>query len=208
LNAGRSLVIDKQTGNDTDSDMAFTKLALRDKIMSREQLAVLCAHKHSQGERVVFTNGCFDLLHAGHVLLLDQARAWGDFLVVGLNSDCSVSRLKGKGRPVNGEESRALVLAALEAVGAVCVFEEETPIALIGEIRPDLHVKGGDYQIQDLPESAFVRSVGAEIRIVPFQAGHSSTSIRESLRSDATTNKKKRPEKKHAWETGTFRGGI
>ncbi|MBO4645818.1 MAG: D-glycero-beta-D-manno-heptose 1-phosphate adenylyltransferase [Bacteroidales bacterium] len=124
---------------------------------------------------VVFTNGCFDLLHRGHVTYLAQARDLGDFLVVGLNSDSSVRRLKGPGRPVNREADRALVLAALSSVDCVILFEEDTPEQLIRHIRPDILVKGGDYRICDIVGADFVTSNGGQVTTLPFVEGYSTT---------------------------------
>ncbi len=135
------------------------------------------------GGRVVFTNGCFDLLHPGHVSYLRAARSLGDLLVVGLNSDASVSRLKGPERPVVPEGDRAAVLAALESVDAVVVFAEDTPIRLMRELKPDVYVKGGDYRIEDLPEAEVAAEIGAEVRILPLEPGYSTTALIEKIKS-------------------------
>ena len=119
-------------------------------------------------QKIVFTNGCFDILHRGHVTYLAQARQMGDLLVVGLNSDASVRRLKGPERPVNDEQSRALLLAALEMVDYVVLFEEDTPYNLILKVKPDLLVKGGDYDIDNIVGADFVRQRGGEVRTIPF----------------------------------------
>jgi 3-deoxy-manno-octulosonate cytidylyltransferase (CMP-KDO synthetase) len=156
------------------------------KLMTRDALAALCRDRRARGERVVFTNGCFDVLHAGHVQLLHEARALGDYLVVGLNSDASVRALKGPTRPVNDEQARAFVLAALSDVGAVCIFPENTPVALIEAVQPTVHVKGGDYQPDDLPEAATVRALGGEVHIVPLREGFSTTSTLQKLHDDQT----------------------
>lgn len=133
-----------------------------------------------EGKRLVFTNGVFDLLHAGHVRLLAAARDLGDLLVVGVNSDASVRRLgKGPGRPVNPLEDRVAVLEALGAVDVAVPFDEDTPEALIACLRPEVHVKGGDYREEELPEAALVRSYGGEVRILPLLEGRSTT---EALR--------------------------
>jgi len=131
------------------------------------------------GLHVVFTNGCFDLLHIGHVTLLDQARREGSRLIVGLNSDASVTRLKGPARPIVPEHARAGVLAALAAVDAVIVFDEPTPLELIVALRPDVLVKGGDYSaiadnIVGAPE---LRSWGGRVKILPFVEGFSTTEL-------------------------------
>lgn len=134
------------------------------------------------GKKLVFTNGVFDILHAGHVRYLEQARAMGDLLIVGLNSDASARALgKGPGRPINSEEDRAAVLRALRSVDAVVTFDDATPERLIRAIRPEVHVKGGDYKPEDLPEAAAVTDYGGEVRIVPFLEGRSTTAILEKL---------------------------
>lgn len=158
----------------------------QEKILERAALSVLCDQKRTRGERIVFTNGCFDVLHAGHVELLHAARRHGDFLVVGLNSDASVKRLKGASRPVNEQAARAQVLAAMQDVGAVCIFEDDTPVALLEAVCPHVHVKGGDYRPDDLPEAAAVRALGGEIIIVPLRAELSTTRTLEKLRAGAS----------------------
>lgn len=138
--------------------------------------------QRAAGRSVVFTNGVFDLLHPGHVDLLVGARRLGGALVVGLNSDDSVRRLKGPDRPVRGENDRAYVLAALGAVDAVVVFEQDTPLELIRTLRPDVLVKGGDYSESTIVGAADVRSWGGTVEVVPLTPGHSTTSILERLR--------------------------
>jgi rfaE bifunctional protein nucleotidyltransferase chain/domain len=134
------------------------------------------------GGRVVFTNGCFDLLHPGHVSYLRAARSLGDALVVGLNSDASVRRLKkGPARPIVPERDRAAVLAALESVDAVVLFAEDTPVRLMRELKPDLYVKGGDYRVGDLPEAEVAAEIGAEVKILPFEPGYSTTALIERI---------------------------
>lgn len=154
------------------------------KIMERSAAADWVLAQRAGGRKVVFTNGCFDILHAGHVELLQAAKKLGDCLVVGINSDASVRALKGEQRPINAQGERAAVLAALQAVDAVTVFEEETPIPLLKELRPAVHVKGGDYTADELPESATIKEQGGEIVIVPLKAGFSTTSTLEKLRSE------------------------
>ncbi len=136
-----------------------------------------------EGGRVVFTNGCFDLLHPGHVSYLRAARSLGDALVVGLNSDASVRKLKGPSRPVVPEKDRAAVLEALESVDAVVVFGEDTPIRLMRELEPAVYVKGSDYRIEDLPEAEVAREFGAEVRIIPFEPGYSTSALIEKIKS-------------------------
>jgi len=135
-----------------------------------------------EGKRLVFTNGVFDILHAGHVQYLGRARALGDLLIVGLNSDASARSLgKGEGRPINSLEDRAMVVGALRCVDGVVSFDEQTPEAIIQILRPDVHVKGGDYTSSDLPETALVKSYGGEIVILPFLQGRSTTSMLKKM---------------------------
>ena len=133
---------------------------------------------------VVFTNGCFDILHRGHVEYLHAARALGDALVVGLNADASVRRLKGSGRPVNPQEDRALVLAGLAAVDAVVLFEEDTPRELIAALLPDVLVKGGDYTRDTVVGADEVEAAGGRVVIAPLVPGRSTTSILQRARED------------------------
>lgn len=136
-----------------------------------------------KGKRLVFTNGVFDILHAGHVRLLQEARTLGDLLIVGINSDDSVRQLgKGPERPINPLEDRAMVLAALSCVDAVVSFSEQTPLALIEALQPEVHVKGGDYHADALPETPVVRSYGGEIVILPLLEGRSTTRLVDKLR--------------------------
>lgn len=142
----------------------------------------LVAWRERQAGRVVFTNGVFDLLHPGHVDVLVGARRRGDSLVVGLNSDASVRRLKGPDRPVRREAERAYVLAALESVDAVAVFDQDTPLELVEVLRPDVIVKGGDYTPETVVGADIVRARGGEVVIIPLTPGHSTTSTIERLR--------------------------
>ena len=135
------------------------------------------------GARIVFTNGCFDLLHPGHVSYLWAARSLGDALVVGLNSDASVRRLKGPLRPIVPERDRAVVLGALQTVDAVIPFSEDTPVRLMRELKPATYVKGGDYRVEDLPEAEVAAEIGAEVKILPFEPGYSTTALIERIRS-------------------------
>jgi len=142
----------------------------------------LAAWRARQPGRVVFTNGVFDLLHPGHVDVLLGARARGDALVVGLNSDASVKRLKGPDRPVRSEGERAYVLAALEAVDAVTLFEQDTPLELVQLLQPDVIVKGGDYAPDTVVGANEVRARGGDVVIIPLTPGHSTTSTIDRLR--------------------------
>ncbi|MBR3551540.1 MAG: D-glycero-beta-D-manno-heptose 1-phosphate adenylyltransferase [Bacteroidales bacterium] len=134
------------------------------------------------GHKIVFTNGCFDVLHYGHVHYLLQAKELGDILVIGLNSDNSVRRLKGPTRPINGENERAFVLAALACVDYVTLFEEDTPEELIKVVRPDVLVKGGDYTLDNIVGADFVMQNGGTVTTIPFVEGFSSTRIIEKLK--------------------------
>ncbi len=135
------------------------------------------------GRRVVFTNGCFDLLHAGHVAYLDWARSQGDALIVGLNSDDSVRLLKGEARPLIPFGDRAAILAALRSVDAVVGFGERTPEVLLDRLRPDVHVKSAQYRLEELPERIVVERAGGEIRLAPHEAGRSTTDLVALIRS-------------------------
>jgi len=145
------------------------------KVLTRDEL--LARYGRPRAQRVVFTNGCFDILHRGHVEYLHRARSLGDLLVVGLNSDESVRRLKGPTRPVNPQEDRAYVLASLDAVDAVTLFEEDTPRELIAALLPDVLVKGGDYRLEDIVGAEEVTEAGGEVVIAPLVPGRSTTSI-------------------------------
>jgi len=133
--------------------------------------------------KVVFTNGCFDIIHRGHVEYLEDAKALGDILIVGLNSDASVSQLKGDDRPINKEEDRVIVLLALSSVDEVVVFKEDTPIELIKLVKPNILVKGGDWKVEDIVGHEFVLDNGGEVLSLPFRTGHSTTSIIERVRN-------------------------
>lgn len=133
------------------------------------------------GKTVVFTNGCFDIIHAGHVQYLEQAAQLGDVLVVGLNSEASVTRLKGKGRPINSEENRAIVLAALLSVDYVIIFEEDTPYELIEAVQPDILVKGGDWKEEDIVGADIVKAKGGKVISLPFREGLSTSRILEKM---------------------------
>jgi 3-deoxy-manno-octulosonate cytidylyltransferase (CMP-KDO synthetase) len=155
---------------------------LQAKIKALAELSSLVADLRRQGKRIVFTNGCFDLLHAGHVTYLAQAKSLGDVLIVGLNSDASVRALKGSERPLVPQEDRALLLASLSFVDFVVIFDELTPHALLQTLKPDVHVKGGDYTEDDLPEAPLVRSYGGQIVILPKVEGRSTTELMRRIR--------------------------
>jgi D-beta-D-heptose 7-phosphate kinase/D-beta-D-heptose 1-phosphate adenosyltransferase len=147
----------------------------QDKILTRD--AVLDRYGPARSERIVFTNGVFDVLHRGHVEYLFHARSLGDVLLVGLNSDASTRRLKGPTRPINPQADRAFVLAGLGCVDAISIFEEDTPLSLISALLPDVLAKGGDYRPEDVVGRGEVESAGGRLVIIPFVEGRSSTSI-------------------------------
>lgn len=134
------------------------------------------------GKKVVFTNGCFDILHRGHLEYLQAAADLGDILVVGLNSDASVKRLKGENRPINNQNDRAFALASLVFVDAVIIFDEDTPLELIQRVKPNVLVKGGDYSIGNIVGADFVKNIGGEVQVIPFVDGYSTTQIIEKMK--------------------------
>ncbi|TGJ99739.1 D-glycero-beta-D-manno-heptose 1-phosphate adenylyltransferase [Leptospira semungkisensis] len=146
--------------------------------------AKLVSEKIRKEKKIVFTNGVFDLVHKGHLTYLAEARDLGDCLWVGLNSDSSVKRLKGPERPVNSEEDRALLLSCFSFVDFITVFTEDTPLSLISQVSPHIHSKGGDYNIEALPETPLVRSLGGEVKILPFVEGFSSTELIRRIREN------------------------
>ena len=150
-----------------------------DKIQSREALISIVNTLKSAGKRIVFTNGCFDILHAGHVDYLQRAKKHGDVLVLGLNTDASVKRLKGESRPVQNQDARAFVLSGLACIDYVTLFDEDTPVELISALQPDIHVKGGDYSPEQLPEYAVIKAYGGDVVTEAFVPGYSTTSIIE-----------------------------
>lgn len=147
------------------------------KLINRDEIADVVQINKAAGKTIVFTNGCFDIIHTGHVRYLAEARKLGDCLIVGLNSDLSVRELKGPTRPVNHQEDRAEVMAALAAVDYVVVFDERTAESLISEIQPDIYVKGGDYCIEDIPEVKIVAGNGGKTVLIPEVPGRSSSNI-------------------------------
>lgn len=155
-----------------------------EKLLDDRHLAAVVQALSRAHKRVVFTNGCFDLLHPGHVMLLAEARRRGDVLIVGINSDASVKRLKGESRPILSQRDRAQVLGGLDAVDFVVVFDEDTPEKLIGIVRPDVLVKGGDYTEETVVGAAFVRSYGGDVALVPLVEGRSTTSMVGRIRGD------------------------
>jgi D-beta-D-heptose 7-phosphate kinase/D-beta-D-heptose 1-phosphate adenosyltransferase len=171
------------TANQLRQQFQPPSIASGKRILDRSQIAQCLATRRTAGQRIVFTNGCFDLLHSGHVTYLQQAKAFGDVLIVGVNSDESVRQLKGMGRPVNSLDDRLTVLAALESVNYVIPFSELTPHHLIEIIRPDVFVKGGDYTRETLPEASLVEQLGGVVHILPFVENRSTTRTIEQIRS-------------------------
>ena len=146
-------------------------------LVERKDIAQFCEILRKGGRKIVFTNGCFDILHAGHVTYLEAAKAQGDVLVLGLNTDASVRRLKGPERPINNELDRAKVVGALQAVDYVVLFGEQTAEAVIAEVKPDIYVKGGDYTLDTLPEAKIVQSYGGKVVFIDMVEGRSTTNI-------------------------------
>jgi len=157
--------------------MPQVELQAQEKVLSLEALRTRVAAWRSAGESVVFTNGCFELLHIGHITLLEDSRREGDRLVVAINSDSSVQALKGPTRPIVGERERARILAALAAVDAVVVFDDATPLRLVEALRPDVIVKGGDYNEDTIVGAKEVRAWGGRVKIVPIVEGFSTTKL-------------------------------
>ena len=156
---------------------------IKAKIQNKEDAERLINGWHLKGDAVVFTNGCFDMLHYGHIDYLAKAKSLGNRLVVGLNSDDSVSRLKGKNRPINDLPTRTHLLAALQFVDLVVVFEEDTPLELIQQLRPDILVKGGDYQANQIVGADFVLANGGKVLSLPFVEGYSTTNIEQKIKN-------------------------
>lgn len=145
--------------------------------MSLEKMVAVCERSRILDKTIVFTNGCFDMLHDGHIRSLNKAKELGDVLIVGLNSDSSVRRLKGSNRPIYSEDMRRYMLENLKAVDYVVIFDEDTPIKTIEALRPDIHVKGGDYRKENLPETKIVEAYGGQVVIIDSQSSVSTTEI-------------------------------
>ncbi|MFH1996250.1 MAG: D-glycero-beta-D-manno-heptose 1-phosphate adenylyltransferase [Candidatus Omnitrophota bacterium] len=156
---------------------------LTKKIKNLQELRRITAKLRSKGHKVVFTNGCFDILHYGHVALLDDSKNKGDVLIVGINSDASARAIKGPGRPLNNQLDRAMVLAALTCVDYVTIFNERTPERVINVLRPDVLVKGGDWKPKDIVGSIFVRSYGGKVARIPIRKGRSTTTLIKKIRN-------------------------
>jgi rfaE bifunctional protein nucleotidyltransferase chain/domain len=158
-------------------------------ILTIEEAILRFGREKRNGRRVVFTNGCFDLLHPGHIGSLEQARALGDALIVGLNSDASVRQLKGPGRPVLPERERAEILAALESVDAVVIFDESTPREVIARLLPDVLVKGGDWPGDQIVGREEVEAAGGRVVSIPLVPGYSTTEILRKIRAGASSSR-------------------
>ena len=157
---------------------------INSKISKKEDFSYTLSYYRFKDKKIVFTNGCFDLLHRGHVEYLLEAASFGDVLILGLNSDSSVKKLKGENRPVQDEESRALILASLHVVDHVILFDEETPIELIKFIMPDVLVKGGDYTTEEIVGSDVVIKNGGAVEVIKFIDGHSTTALVNKIKKD------------------------
>jgi rfaE bifunctional protein nucleotidyltransferase chain/domain len=155
---------------------------IQNKIINKDHLSKLVANYRLKNQKIVFTNGCFDLLHKGHVTYLAQAASLGNRLIVGLNSDNSVQKLKGMHRPIQDQDSRSLIMASLHVVSAVVIFEEDTPLELIKQIEPDFLVKGGDWEPSKIVGSDIVAGYGGQVISIPFIDGYSTTSIESKIK--------------------------
>lgn len=146
-------------------------------IINRKDIAELSTDLKKNGKKIIFTNGCFDIIHSGHVTYLNKSKALGDVLIVGLNSDSSVKRLKGDKRPINTEHDRAYILDNLKAVDYVCIFDEDTPLELIKKVLPDIITKGGDYKKDEVVGYSVVKEYGGDVVIIDLVEGKSTTEI-------------------------------
>ena len=151
-------------------------------LVKKSELDDLLKEIRSQGKTIVTTNGCFDILHVGHVRYLEKTKSFGDVLIVALNSDKSVKRIKGENRPINNENDRAEVLSALRCVDYVVLFDEDSPLDLLLRIKPDVHTKGADYTVETLPEAKAIMEAGGRIEFISFVEGKSTTSIIEKMK--------------------------
>ncbi len=156
---------------------------LQNKITTPETLSKIIAAKRLYGQKIVFTNGCFDLLHPGHIRYLAAARDLGNFLIIGLNSDASVQRLKGPNRPIQNENVRAELMAALHIVDAIVIFNEDTPLELISYLKPDVLVKGGDYTVKTIVGADVVLEHGGRVEVIPFETGFSTTNLIQKIKN-------------------------
>ncbi len=154
------------------------------KVVKREEIKKISEKLKSRGKKIVFTNGCFDILHRGHVEYLNEAKKFGDVLIVGINSDSSVKKLKGEKRPINSEEDRAYILSNLISVDFVVIFKEETPLKLISEIIPNYLIKGGDWSVENIVGREIVEKNGGRCLTIKFKEGYSTTKIIEKIKNE------------------------
>ncbi len=157
-------------------------MGYRDKIYKDAESIKVSIGQKPKDTKVVFTNGVYDLIHIGHLRCLEEAKGHGDMLIVGINSDDSVKRIKGKGRPINKEATRTAIIAALECVDAVILFDEDTPLRLIKILKPHVLVKGGDYKVEDIAGASEVIAAGGRVELIPIVEGYSSTDIIERIK--------------------------
>ena len=150
---------------------------MKNKYSSKDKLEDLIKRLRKKNKKIVFTNGCFDIIHPGHIYLLKKSKDMGDVLIVGLNSDSSIKKIKSEDRPINKESDRVKILESIKHINYVTIFNEETPLKLIKLINPDILVKGGDYKINEIVGSDFVIQNGGEVKIIPFIGGHSTSKL-------------------------------
>lgn len=153
-----------------------------EKLVKEDEINALIKKLRSENKTIVFTNGCFDILHAGHVRYLKESKSKGDVLIVGLNSDSSIKKIKGESRPINNEQDRTEVLSALENVNYIMVFNETTPVKLLDKIKPDIYTKGADYTIETLPEADTVIKNGGRVEFIKLVEGKSTTKIIDKIK--------------------------
>ncbi len=190
--AAAAVVVAKDGTSSCARDELEDQLCTPEKIIpSRRRLAARCKLYRHHGKRIVLTSGCFDILHSGHVAYLNQAKSLGDILIVAVNSDQSVRRLKGSHRPINRAEDRLQVLAGLSCIDHLVIFDENTPVKMIEAVRPHVFVKGGDYTRQSLPEGATVERLDGEVRILPFLDNRSTTNIIERIQDIAAAERRR-----------------
>ncbi|MEO0276023.1 MAG: D-glycero-beta-D-manno-heptose 1-phosphate adenylyltransferase [candidate division WOR-3 bacterium] len=155
-------------------------------IVSRKKIKEIVKKLKKEGKKIVFTNGCFDLIHKGHIYLLKEAKKFGDVLIVGLNSDSSIKKIKGKGRPILKEKERGFIIDNIKGVDYVVIFNEKTPFKLIKEIKPDILVKGGDYKENEVVGGEFVKKRKGRVVIIPYLKNFSTTKIIERIKYERT----------------------
>ena len=167
----------------------------KDRVKTQDELAEIVAKARAVGKKVVFTNGIFDFIHSGHAEYLEKARELGDMFVLAINSDESTRRIKGPTRPINAEHDRALILASLRCIDYVTIFNEDTPVNIIDKLKPSIHVKGGDYDPEKMPETATVRKHGGDVIIIPLVEGYSNSKQFSKIQNNAADESNfERPE--------------